>query len=143
MRRGLFPNAEMAVAEITRHYVLRQIERYRAMETAFQARYGMTYEQFDDYLRTRSGILSKKPNPALNQAIMLEEDDALDWKIRATWYKIGWACIQRKDNKKHFPEIASHPHHFHSSVGEVEISPLTSDPEHDLSLVMSLLFPPS
>ena len=81
VRRGLFPNAEMAVAEIARDYVLRQIERYRAMEMAFQARYGMTYEQFDDYLRARSGILSKKPNPALNQAIMIEEDDALDWKI--------------------------------------------------------------
>ena len=30
VRRGLFPNAEMAVAEIAGDYVLRQIERYRA-----------------------------------------------------------------------------------------------------------------
>jgi hypothetical protein len=81
VRRRLFPNAEMAVAEIARDYVLRQIERYRAMETAFQARYGMTYEQFDDYLRACSETLSKNPNPALNQAIMIEEDDALDWNI--------------------------------------------------------------
>ena len=81
VRRGLFPNAEMAAAEIARDYLLRQIERYRAVETALQARYGMTYEQFDDYLRARSGILRKKPNPALNQAIMIEEDDALDWKV--------------------------------------------------------------
>ena len=190
-------------------------------EMAFQARYGITYEQFDDYLR-RAGILSKKPNPALNQAMMIEEDDALIGRSRATWYKVGWACsarcrgehfsgaaepgsdrvagiwllrrrarpgnspilwapvcvkvraelitgdalqiriycngdhvdysyqllngglpVQRWDNKEHFPEIASHPHHFHSSTGEVEISPLTGDPEYDLSLVMSLLFPPS
>ena len=38
VRRGLFPNAETAVAEIARDYVLRQIERYRAVEAAFQAR---------------------------------------------------------------------------------------------------------
>jgi hypothetical protein len=50
--------------------------------------------------------------------------------------------VQRWDNKEHFPEIASHPHHFHNSAGEIEISPLTGDPEHDLSLVMSLLFLP-
>jgi len=51
--------------------------------------------------------------------------------------------MQRWDNKEHFPEIASHPHHFHNPAGEVEISPLTGDPERDLSLVMSLLFPPN
>ena len=55
----------------------------------------------------------------------------------------GGESIQRWDNKEHFPEIASHPHHFHNPTGEVEISPLTGDPEHDLWLVMSLLFPPS
>ena len=104
MRRGLFPNAEMAVAEITRDYVLRQIERYRAMETAFQARYGMTYEQFDDYLRARSGILSKKPNPALNQAIMLEEDDALDWKIARDMVQNWLGCCNVRTTKSIFPK---------------------------------------
>jgi hypothetical protein len=54
----------------------------------------------------------------------------------------GGLPVQRWDNKEHFPEIASHPHHFHNSAGEIEISPLTGDPEHDLSLVMSLPFPP-
>ena len=29
VRRGLFPTAEMAIAEIARDYVLRQIEHYR------------------------------------------------------------------------------------------------------------------
>lgn len=81
VRRGLFPNAETAVAEIARDYVLRQIERYRALEESYQARYGMTYEQFDEYLRARAHTLSESPNPALNQAIMAEEEDALDWKI--------------------------------------------------------------
>jgi hypothetical protein len=95
VRRGLFPNAEMAVAEIARDYVLRQIERYRAMETALQARYGMTFEQFDDYLRARSEILSKNPNPALNQAIMIEEDDALDWKIARDMVQ-SWLGLQRE-----------------------------------------------
>ena len=95
VRRGLFPNAEMAVAEIARHYVLRQIERYRVIEAAFQARYGMTYEQFDDYLRARSKTLSETPSPALNQAIMTEEDDALDWKIARDMVR-SWLGLQRE-----------------------------------------------
>ncbi|NJN82907.1 MAG: hypothetical protein HC802_11930 [Caldilineaceae bacterium] len=63
VRRGLFPNAEMAVTEIVRDYVLRQIERYRAIEADLEERYGMTYEQFDDYLKARSQTLLEHPNP--------------------------------------------------------------------------------
>ena len=95
VRRGLFPNAETAVTEIARDYVLRQIERYRVIEAAFQARYGMTYEQFDDYLRARSKTLSETPSPALNQAIMTEEDDALDWKIARDMVR-SWLGLQRE-----------------------------------------------
>ncbi len=81
VRRGLFASPEQAVAEMARAYVLRQIERYRAIVESLQAKYGMTYEQFDAYLRSRSATLAAHPNPALNQAIMAEEEDALDWKI--------------------------------------------------------------
>lgn len=95
VRRGLFPNEEMAVAEFARDYVLRQIERYRAIEADFQARYGMTYDQFDAYLRARSQILSDTPDPTLNRAIMAEEDDALEWKIARDMVR-NWLGLQRE-----------------------------------------------
>jgi hypothetical protein len=95
VRRGLFPSAEMAVVEIARDYVLRQIERYRAIEAALQARHGMTYEQFDEYLRVRSKTLSETPDPTLNRAIMAEEDDALEWKIARDMVR-SWLGLQRE-----------------------------------------------
>lgn len=49
--------------------------------------------------------------------------------------------IMRWDNKEHFPELASHPHHFHSDTGEVRISPLTGEVAHDLPVVLHLLMP--
>lgn len=95
VQRGLFPNAEMAIAEIARDYVLRQIDRYRAIEAEFQARYGMTYEQFDEYLRARSKMLSDAPNSAMNKAVMVEEDDALEWKIARDMVR-SWLGLQRE-----------------------------------------------
>lgn len=47
--------------------------------------------------------------------------------------------VLRWDNKEHFPALTSHPHHFHRSDGQVESSPLTGDPEHDLPLVLDYL----
>jgi hypothetical protein len=81
VRRGLFATPEQAVTEMARDYILRQIERYRAIIEDLQTRHGMTYEQFDAYLKSRSATLASNPDPALNQAIMAEEEDALDWKI--------------------------------------------------------------
>jgi hypothetical protein len=81
VRRGLFPSTEKAVAEMAQDYVLRQIERYRAADERLQAKYGMTYDQFDAYLQARSATLAVAPDVALNQAVMLEEEDAHDWKI--------------------------------------------------------------
>lgn len=95
VRRGLFPNAEMAISEIARDYVLRQIERYRAIEADFQARYGMTYEQFAEYLGARSKTLSEAPNPSLNKAVMVEEEDALEWKIARDMVR-SWLGLQRE-----------------------------------------------
>lgn len=83
----------MAVVEIARDYVLRRIEHYRAIEAAFEARYGMTYEQFDAYLRARSKMLSENPDPALNRAVMAEEDDALEWKIARNELR-SWLGLQ-------------------------------------------------
>lgn len=81
VRRGLFPTAESAISEMARDYVLRQIERYQKTINTLQTKYGMTYDQFNAYLKARSATLATSPNPTLNQAIIAEEEDALDWKI--------------------------------------------------------------
>ncbi|HXV99146.1 MAG TPA: DUF6516 family protein, partial [Anaerolineae bacterium] len=44
--------------------------------------------------------------------------------------------ILRWDNKEHFPTLPTYPHHFHSATGQVEESPLTGDPAHDLPFVL-------
>ena len=81
VRRGLFASPEQAVVEMAHDYVLRQIERYRAVDDGLRAKYGMTYEQFEAYLKSRSATLAVSPDPALNQAVMAEEEDAHDWKV--------------------------------------------------------------
>jgi hypothetical protein len=45
----------------------------------------------------------------------------------------------RWDNKEHFPSIPSHPHHFHTASGQVEVSPLSGDLSHDLPVVLNYL----
>ena len=62
-------------------HVLHQIKRYRTAIESLQAKYGMTYEQFEAYLKARSTLLATSPGPALSQAVMAEEEDALDWRI--------------------------------------------------------------
>lgn len=81
IQRGLFESPEKAVAEMARDYVLRQIEHYQAVVEALQTKYGMNYDQFEAYLRARSATLTSNPSSALNQAVMAEEEDALDWKV--------------------------------------------------------------
>jgi hypothetical protein len=66
---------------MARDYILRQIEHYQAIVERLQAKYGMTYDQFQAYLKARSATLAATPNQELNQAIMAEEEDALDWKV--------------------------------------------------------------
>lgn len=81
MRRGLFSSPELAVMEMAREYVLHQIDHYRFVIDGLQAKHGMPYEQFEAYLKSRSVLLAANPSPELNQAIIAEEEDALDWKI--------------------------------------------------------------
>lgn len=47
--------------------------------------------------------------------------------------------VMRWDNKEHFPETASYPHHFHSTTGQVCSSSLTGDASHDLPIVLDNL----
>ena len=93
VRRGLFPSAEKAVAEIAQDYILRQIERYRAVDERLQAKYGMAYDQFEAYLHARSSTLASAPDVKLNQAVMLEEEDAHDWKIAREMLQ-SWLGLQ-------------------------------------------------
>jgi hypothetical protein len=45
----------------------------------------------------------------------------------------------RWDNKEYFPALDTYPHHFPAPSGEVQTSPLTGDPGHDLPLVLNEL----
>jgi hypothetical protein len=93
IQRGLFESPEKAVIAMARDYVLRQVERYQAVIAGFQHKYGMEYEQFEDYLKARSATLATIPDIALNQEIMAEEEDALDWKIACDMLA-NWLGIQ-------------------------------------------------
>lgn len=93
VRRGLFANPEQAVLAMARDYVLRQIEHYQAVIQDLQSRYGMTYEQFNAYLQARSAALQAHPDPALNAAVMAEEEAALDWKIAREMLQ-SWLGLQ-------------------------------------------------
>ena len=93
VRRGLFASPEKAVVEMAREYIMHQLEHYRSVIESLQAKYGMTYEQFIVYLKSRSKTLVTTPDPALSQAVMKEEEDALDWKI-ATEMLQSWLGLQ-------------------------------------------------
>lgn len=80
VRRGLFDSPEQAVAEMARSYILHQIEDYRSIVEGLKAKYGMTYQQFTSYLHARAATLAEHPSPALSQAVIAEEEDALEWK---------------------------------------------------------------
>jgi hypothetical protein len=81
VKRGIFESPEKAVTEMARDYVLRQIERYGEIIEQFEKRYGMRYEQFQTYLQARAAHLETNLTTELHQAIMREEEDALNWKI--------------------------------------------------------------
>jgi phosphoserine phosphatase len=78
---------------MARDYTLRQIEHYRSVVENLQAKYGMTYEQFDAYLKSRAATLAATPNAVLNQAVMREEEDALDWKVAREMLQ-AWLGLQ-------------------------------------------------
>jgi translation initiation factor 2 alpha subunit (eIF-2alpha) len=78
---------------MARDYALRQVEHYRAITENLQTKYGMTYEQFEAYLKSRSATLAASPNPTLNQAVIAEEEDALDWKIAREMLQ-SWLGLQ-------------------------------------------------
>ena len=86
IRRRIFTSEEQAARELLSEHIGRQITSLRRRITRFERKYGMNFEQFVTYLRERSdllatGGLSPEQLHALNQAVMQEEDDWLDWKV--------------------------------------------------------------
>lgn len=45
--------------------------------------------------------------------------------------------LLRWDNAPHYPDVATHPHHFHNEAGDVGTSPLRGDPVVDLPHVLA------
>lgn len=98
VRRGLFATPERAAQEMAREFVLRQIDHHRSTIEQLQSKYGMNYRQFDEYLRARSAMLMTTPDKELGKAIMLEEEDALTWKV-ATEMLDSWLGIDHEADK--------------------------------------------
>lgn len=85
LRRHIFASEEEAIQELVRDYVVRQMSVFQGEALQFERKYGMNFQQFNQYLHERSAMLENKVLPenqlkALNEAIMQEEDDWLDWK---------------------------------------------------------------
>jgi len=109
IQRGLFESPEKAILVMARDYVLHQVERYQATINRFRHKYGMEYELFEDYLKARSATLATIPDIALNQEIMAEEEDALDWKIACDMLA-NWLGIQVQVTEgAHDPPQDIHP----------------------------------
>jgi hypothetical protein len=85
IRRNIFASEEEAIQELVRDYVLRQMTVLQDGVLQFERKYGMNFQQFNQYLHERSALLEKKALPpeqlqTLNAAVMQEEEDWLDWK---------------------------------------------------------------
>lgn len=85
IKRNIFASEEEAIHELVRDYILRQVDALQANIHQFEQKYGMDFQQFQQYLHERSALLENKSLPliqleGLNSAVMQEEDDWLDWK---------------------------------------------------------------
>lgn len=86
VERKLFATEEDAVRALLRDYMLRQIAKKRRTIVRFEKKYGMRFEPFSKYLHERSVLLqsdelSSEQRQILGRAIMMEEEDGLDWKV--------------------------------------------------------------
>jgi len=93
VEKGLFESAETAVKNLMADYILRQIEHYRSIVEKYEQKYGMNYVQFNSYMEERANRLSD--NSSIHKSFMLEEEDALDWKI-ATELLEAWLGLRGK-----------------------------------------------
>ncbi len=98
VRHQAFPSAEDAVRELVLEFILRQIDRYRRRITKLEKRHGMSFEDFSAYLKERSALLSNdqldpQQKRRIAQAVMIEEEDWLDWKIARDFLE-GWLSVK-------------------------------------------------
>ena len=100
IRKKIFNAEEEAIQELTREYILRQIDSLRRKIGRFERKYGMRFQQFCDYLHKRSVLLEKSKVSAeqrqvLALAIMQEEDDWLDWEVAQEMIE-SWIGLQQE-----------------------------------------------
>lgn len=100
IKRKIFKTEGEAVQNLLRDYILRQIADLRREIGRFEKKYGMRFEQFNDYIHDRSvlleqGNLSEEQRLNLSQAIMSEEDAWLDWKVAREMLD-SWLGISRE-----------------------------------------------
>ncbi len=93
VENGMFENAETAVKNLMRDYILNQIHHYQRKIKKFEKKYKMNYDLFNQYLKERAKkvVLDK----SLHQPFMVEEEDALEWKV-ATEMLESWLGLRRK-----------------------------------------------
>jgi Arc/MetJ-type ribon-helix-helix transcriptional regulator len=86
VRSRAFASAEDAIRTLVRDYILRQIQHYSDRLAALEKGHGMSFEQFSAYLKERSALLANghldpEQKRRVAQAVMVEEEEWLDWKI--------------------------------------------------------------
>ena len=140
VRRQIFASEELAARTLVQDYVLRQIKTLRRDITRFERKYGMRYDQFAEYLHSRSallegGLLGPQQQRTLGQAIMQEEEDWLDWKASTEMLE-NWLGVRQKEE---FRAIPTYPHHHHDADGGIHPSAPIGDPPLDLQIVLGLI----
>lgn len=100
IKRHIFRSEEDALRELLRSYIVLQITDLHQRIETFTQKYGMNFQQFQDYLHERSallqkGTLSQEQCQKLGRAVMQEEDDWFDWKA-ATEMLESWLGIRQE-----------------------------------------------
>lgn len=93
IENGMFEDAEAAVKKLMLDYILHQIHHYQANVKRFEKKYSMNYHYFNQYLMERAKKVAM--DKSLHHSFMIEEEDALDWKI-ATEMLESWLGLKQK-----------------------------------------------
>jgi len=94
VENGIFENAETAVKNLMLDFILNQIREYEVKIKKFEKKYKMNYYHFNLYLNERAKKVAS--NKSLHRTFMMEEEDALDWKI-ATEMLESWLGLNQKN----------------------------------------------
>ncbi|MFH1563589.1 MAG: hypothetical protein ABIF11_09300 [Nitrospirota bacterium] len=86
VKTGIFKNVEDAAQNLVEDYIYRQIICYQGIIRKMERKYGMDFARFTNYIKERaeniqSSNLSPQQKKTTSQAIMIEEDDWMDWKV--------------------------------------------------------------